>query len=336
MNYLAPPYETRLKPYGNALVDLASRRDDVVCLGGDLTRQTETDLFRDRYPERFFNAGMSEANLMGMAAGMARAGLNPFVNTFGVFCTRRPYDQVAMSIAYPNLPVRLVGFMPGLSSPGGPSHQAIDDVSLMRGLPNMTVVDVADAGETAQAVEAIVDIAGPVYMRLKRGDIPVIFDDDYRFDLDRAAVLRSEGEVLVVATGMMLGSALRAAETAAEAGVGVKVAYTPVLKPFDSPTILSIAAGTSGVVTAENHSVIGGLGSAVAETLAEAGAGIPLRRVGVEDRFASAGSRPFLFREFGLSSRRILERVWELAGRSDEPPVLAEVEEEKQGSFEPV
>jgi transketolase len=178
------PYETVLKPYGNALVDLARERDDVVCLGGDLTRQTETDLFRDQIPDRFFNAGMAEANLIGMAAGLARSGLKPFVNTFGVFATRRPYDQVAMSVAYPNLPVRLVGFMPGLSSPGGPSHQAIDDVALMRALPNMTVIDVADAGEVSAVVGEIVDVDGPVYLRLKRGEIPVIagegLDDDVR------------------------------------------------------------------------------------------------------------------------------------------------------------
>jgi transketolase len=331
-----PPFDTVLKPYGTALVELASRRDDVVCLGADLTRQTETDLFRDTYPERFFNAGMAEANLMGMAAGLARAGMIPFVNTFGVFVTRRPYDQVAMSIAYPALPVRLVGFMPGLSSPGGPSHQAIDDVSLMRGLPNMTVIDVADAGETAQAVEAIVDLPGPVYLRLKRGEIPVVFDDDHRFDLDHARLLRPEGEVTVVASGMMLGSALRAADAATEAGLEARLLYVPVIKPLDRAGVLAAVDGVRGVVTAENHSVVGGLGTAVAEVLAEAGSGVPLRRVGVDDRFATAGSRPYLFRHFGLSSRRVLDEMWALAGRDGPAPELDEVEHEQQGSFEPV
>ena len=331
-----PPFDTVLKPYGTALVELASRREDVVCLGADLTRQTETDLFRDTYPERFFNAGMAEANLMGMAAGLARAGMIPFVNTFGVFVTRRPYDQVAMSIAYPALPVRLVGFMPGLSSPGGPSHQAIDDVSLMRGLPNMTVIDVADAGETSQAVEAIVDLPGPVYLRLKRGEIPVVFDDDHRFDLDHARLLRPEGEVTVVASGMMLGSALRAADAAAEAGLEARLLYVPVIKPLDRDGVLAAVDGTNGVVTAENHSVVGGLGTAVAEVLAEAGVGVPLRRVGVDDRFATAGSRPYLFRRFGLSSRRVLDEMWALAGRDGPAPDLDEVEQEQQGSFEPV
>src|SRR6202049_45019 len=140
-----PPYDIVLKPYGKALVELARRRPDIICLGADLTRQTETDLFRDEIPERFINVGMAEANLMGIAGGLARAGHIVFVNTFGVFSTRRCYDQIAMAIAYPAVDVKIVGFMPGLSSPGGPSHQAIDDVALMRALPNMTVLDPADA-----------------------------------------------------------------------------------------------------------------------------------------------------------------------------------------------
>lgn len=330
------PYETVLKPYGTALVDLALKRDDIVCLGGDLTRQTETDLFRDRIPERFFNAGMAEANLIGMAAGLARSGLKPFVNTFGVFATRRPYDQVAMSVAYPNLPVRLVGFMPGLSSPGGPSHQAIDDVALMRVLPNMTVIDVADAGEVSAVVEEIVDLEGPVYLRLKRGDIPVIFDEGYTLSLGQATVIKPGGEVVVVASGMMLAPAIKATEVAADAGIDVGLVYVPVLKPLDSDTVLEAANGAKGIITAENHSVVGGLGSAIAEAMAEAGFGVPLRRIGVQDVFATAGSRPYLFKEFGLSSRAIAERIWELSGATSQMPVFAEVTEERPGVHEPV
>jgi transketolase len=330
------PYETVLKPYGKALVALAERRMDIVCLSADLTRQTETDLFRDRFPERFFNAGMAEANLMGMAAGMARAGLIPYVNTFAVFCTRRPFDQVAMSIAYPRSKVRIVGFMPGLSSPGGPSHQAIDDVALMRVLPNMTVIDIADAGETAQVVEAIADIDGPVYLRLKRGEIPVIFENDHRFSLDRATVVRPGGDVVICAAGMMLAPALKASDAAATVDIDVGIVYVPVIKPIDAGTVIEAAKAAKGIVTAENHSIIGGLGSAVAEVLAEAGLGTKLRRVGVEDRFATAGSRPYLFREYGLSSSRILERIWDLLSRDTPPPSVTEVEFETGGAFEPV
>lgn len=181
-----PPYQTVLKPYGQALLALARRNAKVVCLGADLTRQTETDMFRDAIGERFINAGVAEANMIGIAAGLARAGHIVFVNTFGVFCTRRCYDQIAMAVAYPRLNVKLVGFMPGLSSPGGPSHQAIEDVALMRALPNMTVVEPADALEVVQAVDLIADHPGPVYMRLKRGETPMIFEADHRLDLARA------------------------------------------------------------------------------------------------------------------------------------------------------
>lgn len=156
-----PPYRTVLKPYGQALLALARRRPEILCLGADLTRQTETDLFRDELGGRFINAGMAEANMIGIAGGLARAGHIVFVNTFGVFCTGRCYDQIAMAVAYPKLNVKIVGFMPGLSSPGGPSHQAIEDVALMRALPGMTVVDPADAVEVRQAVEAVADHSGP-------------------------------------------------------------------------------------------------------------------------------------------------------------------------------
>lgn len=335
MTVRSAPYATVLKPYGSALVALAENREDVVCLGADLTRQTETDLFRDRFPDRFFNAGMAEANLMGMAAGLARAGLIPFVNTFGVFCTRRPYDQVAMSIAYPKLKVRLVGFMPGLSSPGGPSHQAIDDVALMRTLPNMTVIDIGDATETRQVVKEAVDVDGPVYIRLQRGEIPEVLDPSHRFSLDRATVVRPGSDVVVVTSGMMLPSAIKAAEAAAPE-VDVAVVYTPVIKPLDADTLLEAAGGTHGVITAENHSVIGGLGSAVAELMAEQSLGVPLRRVGIQDCFAEPGSRPYLFSKYGLSSTEILRQIWEISGKSSRPPPVVEVDHEQEGSFEPV
>jgi transketolase len=332
-----PPYPTVLKPYGAALVELARERPEVICLGADLTRQTETDLFRDD-PElgsRFFNAGMAEANLMGIAGGLARSGHTVFVHSFGVFVTRRCYDQVAMAIAYPALDVKIVGFMPGLSSPGGPSHQAIDDVALMRGLPNMTVVDVADAVETEQVVRALADRPGPAYLRLKRGEIPVIFGDDHRFSLDRAQVLRSGDDVTIVASGMMLAAALAAAAELAQVNVGATVVNAPVIKPLDAETVVEAAARTSGTVTAENHTVVGGLGSAVAEALAEAGVGRPLRRVGIEDVYAESGSRPYLFSKYGLSVQRIVERAWEAASLPGTPPVVSEVET-PTGSYSPV
>ncbi len=316
-----PPYRTELKPYGRALVDLARRRGEVLCLSGDLTRQTEVDLFQAEFPDRFIHGGMAEANMMSMAGALARCGHIPFVHTFGVFATRRPYDQIANAIAYPGLPVRIVGFMPGVSTPGGPSHQATDDVALMRALPNMTVLDVADAVETRQVVSAIVDVPGPVYVRLKRGEIPVIFPAEHVLRLDRAEVVLAGTDVALFASGMMLAAALAASRALGSHGVSVAVVNVPVIKPLDSATVLEAAAATRLVVTAENHSITGGLGSAVAETIAEAGLGRPLRRVGLRDTFAEGSlDAPYLFEKYGLSTSALIETIWSALGRPSPAP----------------
>ena len=332
-----PPYPTVLKPYGQSLVALAKERDDVVCLTGDLSKQCEIDLFADAYPERFIHAGMAEANMMGVAGALARDGFVPYVHTFGTFATRRPLDQVINAIAFPNLKVRIMGFMPGVSSPGGPSHQAIDDVALMRGVPNMTVVDVADAVEGRQVASAIVDVDGPVYVRLKRGEIPVIFGGDHKLRLDRAQPLTPPGEdVALFASGMMLAPALAAARLLGTRGVAVSVVNVPVIKPLDAATVTDVAAAAKVVVTAENHTVIGGLGSAVAEALAEAGLGRPLRRVGLRDTFAE-GSRtgPYLFGKYGLSIQAIVDAGWMALGRRDPAPVADSVPAD-EGEYSPV
>ncbi|WP_349428820.1 transketolase C-terminal domain-containing protein [Microbacterium sp. LWS13-1.2] len=331
-----PPYATELKPYGRALVALAEQRDDVICLSGDLTRQTEIDLFQERFPERFVHAGMAEANMISMAGAMAREGLQPFVHTFGVFATRRPYDQIVNAVAYPNLPVRLIGFMPGISSPGGPSHQAIEDVAIMRALPNFTVIDVADALEIAQVVPHLATIPGPVYLRLKRGEIPIIFETDHELRLDKAHILTDGDDVALVTNGMMLAASLDAARTLAGAGVGVKIVHVPVVKPLDSATVRRAVEQARVVVTAENHSVIGGLGSAVAEVIAEAGLARPLRRVGMQDTFAE-GSRtaPYLFEKYGLSTQALIDSVWAHLGHDGAAPI-AERQELAVGEYQPV
>jgi transketolase len=341
---LQPPYRTILKPYGRALVRYAADHPEVICLGADLTRQTETDLFRDdpRLASRFFNGGMAEQNLIGLAAGMAREGHTVFVNTFGVFATRRPFEQVAMQIAYAGLNVKIVGLMPGLSSPGGPSHQAIDDVALMRALPNFTVVDVADATEVAQAVAAVAQRPGPVYLRLKRGEIPVIFDEDHVLDLDRVKLVDPDPhrehaavDTVIFASGMLVASALRAAAALRAAGLTVDVANVTTIKPLDETTVRALAANARSVVTAENHTVIGGLGSAVAEVLAEAGLGAPLRRIGIPDTFGRAASARFLFAEYGLTAQHIVDVACELAGRGHDRPIVGELET-SAGSYSPV
>jgi transketolase len=330
-----PPYPVELKPYGRALVELAGERPEVLCLGADLTRQTETDLFRDTLPDRFFNVGMAEANAIGIAGGLARAGHTVFFNTFGVFATRRCFDQIAMAIAYPRLNVKIVGFMPGLSSPGGPSHQAIDDVALMRALPNMTIVDASDAVETRAAVRAIADVPGPAYLRLKRGEIPVIFDAEHELSLTRVRVLRPGSDVVIVACGMMLAAALTAARTLEEHGLSAGVVNAPVIKPLDADGVVAACRGARAVVTAENHSVVGGLGSAVAEALAEAGIGVPLRRVGVQDRFAESGSRAYLFAKYGLDAATVVRQAWSVLDHPGAAPVPTEIEV-PAGTYAPI
>jgi transketolase len=332
-----PPYPTVLKPYGEALLAEARRRPELLCLGADLTRQTETDIFRDALPGRFFNVGMAEANMIGIAGGLARAGHTVFVNTFGVFCTRRCYDQIAMGVAYPSLNIKLVGFMPGLSSPGGPSHQAIEDVALMRSLPNMLVLEPSDALEIRQAVAALAAHRGPVYMRLKRGEIPLIYEQDHRFDLQHAQLLVGGGrsDACLVAAGMMIPQALAAARTLAAHGLAVTVINSPVIKPLDATTIVAAARASRLVVTAENHTIVGGLGSAVAEALAQYAVGVPLVRVGIADVFAESGSREFLFSRYGLDTQSIVAAVWKALGRVEPAPRAPPIET-PAGAYAPV
>jgi transketolase len=330
------PYPTVQKPYGQALVDLARRREEVVCLSGDLTRQCEIDLFAEAFPDRFIHAGMAEANMMGVAGALARCGHIPFVHTFGVFATRRPLDQVINAIALPALPVRIIGFMPGISSPGGPSHQAIDDIALMRAIPGMTIIDVADAVEVRQVCDAIVDLPGPVYVRLKRGEIPLIFDDDHVLSLDRADVLTRGDDVALFASGMMLAPSLAAAAVLREHGLGVCVVNVAVIKPLDAQTIITASAAARVVLAAENHLVCGGLGSAVAEVLAESGLGRPLRRIGLRDTFAEgACTASYLFGKYGLSTQSIIDAAWLALGMPGSAPV-AEVTSAADGEYAPV
>jgi transketolase len=275
-----------------------------VCIGADLTGPTETDLFRDELPDRFFNIGMAEANAVGIAAGMARSGDVPFVHTFSVFASRRAYDQIAMQVAYPRLNVKLIGFMPGLTTPGGVTHQAIEDLALMRALPNLTVVEPADATQTRAAVTAIADFDGPVYLRLKRGEVPVLADRPFR--LGAVEVLRDGTDAVIFACGLMVTLALAAAEQLGNQGKSVAVVNVHTLKPLDAEAICAIAARTGAVVTAENHSVIGGLGSAVAQALLAAGVHCRGAQVGIADTFAEGASPGYLFAKYGLDTEAIV------------------------------
>jgi transketolase len=294
------------KHYGEALLEAARQDPRILCLTADLTLPTETDLFRDALPDRFLQVGIAEANMIGIAGGMARSGHIPFAHSFCVFATRRCYDQIAMQIAYPNLNAKIVGVIPGLSTLLGVSHQAIDDIALMRALPNMTIVEPSGPSQVRQAVAAIARHAGPVYLRMKRADGTEQDQPSLRdgFELGKARILREGGDGLLLGCGMMVPVVMAAADMLAADGLAVTVADVATIKPLD-PAIAELAARARAVVTAENHSVIGGLGSAVAELLMEAGIAVPFARVGVRDVFAEGGTTPFLFDKYGLSARAV-------------------------------
>ncbi len=267
--------EVVTRPYARQFVAWARHREKVLCLSADLTGSCEVDDFRDAYPDRFLSLGMAEQNMIGVAAGLAREGFTPFVHTFGVFLTRRVYDQVAMSVAYPNLQVRLLGFLPGLTTPGGVTHQAIDDVALMRTLPNMTVLDTGDATEVETVLDVVDAVPGPVYCRVLRGEVPRLFADPMR--LDQVRVLSEGNDVCIISSGICTEEAMRALAAVRGAGVSVTHLHASTLKPFGDPRVLDAVQGCrAGVITMENHSIVGGLGAAVAELLA--GAGIGRRR----------------------------------------------------------
>lgn len=290
--------------YGEALVVAARRDPRIVCMSADLTLSTETDLFRDTFPDRFVQAGIAEANMIGVAAGMARLGDVPFVHSFCVFATRRCYDQIAMQAAYPRLPVKIIGVIPGLTTMLGVSHQAIDDIALMRALPNMTVIEPSSPEQVGAAVEAALGIHGPVYLRLKRADGTERAGTSQPLEAGRMRMLREGGNALIVACGLMVAVAMEAAERLSLEGLSVGVAEMATIKPIDLG-LVEAARRVPIVVTAENHSIVGGLGSAVAELLLEAGAHPRFARIGVRDMFAEGGSTPYLLERYGLSSDEI-------------------------------
>lgn len=295
------------KVYGEALLQAARADERIVALSADLTAATETDLFRDALPARFFQVGIAEANMVGIAGGMARQGDMPFLHTFSVFATRRCYDQIAMQLAYPRSNVKIVGFIPGLTTMLGVSHQAIDDIALMRALPNMTIIEPADVRQVPAAVQAAAAHDGPVYLRLRRPEgpppEPLHATTLVRGQLD---LLREGSDGVIFACGLMCAAALAAADQLAAAGLSVAVANVATLKPLDEAGVKALARRCGTVVTAENHSVVGGLGSAVAECLLEAGVRVGFERVGVRDVFAEGGSTPYLLARYGLDAPAIV------------------------------
>nr|WP_205853378.1 transketolase family protein [Zhengella mangrovi] len=309
----AEGYDTVSAPFGHALVDLARKDERIVGLTADLGRYTDLHILAEAMPDRFYQMGMAEQLLMSAAAGLAREGFLPFATTYAVFASRRAYDFIAMAIAEENLPVRIACALPGLTTGYGPSHQATEDLAIFRGLPNMTIIDPCDADDIRGMVPQIAAHDGPVYTRLLRGKVPTVLTrhkPDYRFRLGKAQMIREGRDVLVVASGIMTMRALDAAAVLAADNIDVAVLHVPTIKPLDTATILE-EAGRGGrlVVTAENHSVNGGLGEAVARVLLTNAVTPAFRMIGLPDEFLEAGALPTLHDMYGLSVAKVAEQI---------------------------
>jgi transketolase len=302
---------TRAAPFGNALVKLAQSRPEIVGMTADLSKYTDLHLFANAFPERFYQMGMAEQLLFGAAAGLAKEGAIPFATTYAVFATRRAYDFIHQTIAEDHLNVKIVCALPGLTSGYGPSHQATEDVAMMRAIPNMMVLDPCDAHEIEQMVPAIANYAGPVYLRLLRGHVPLVLDEyNYQFEIGKAKQIRDGKDVLIISSGILTMRALEAAQAMASDNIDVAVLHVPTIKPLDVDTISKEAQRTGRlVVVAENHTVIGGLGEAVATSLLIAGITPKFRHIGLPDQFLDAGALPTLHDRYGISVEKIVSRI---------------------------
>ncbi|AMV73362.1 transketolase family protein [Desulfuromonas carbonis] len=293
--------------YGKVLVELGREDSRIVALDADLSGSTKTGLFAKEFPERFFNAGIAEANMVGMAAGLAAGGMIPFASTFAVFAAGRAFEQVRQSLAYPKMNVKLVATHGGITvGEDGGSHQSVEDLAIMRVLPNMTVLCPADGPETAAAIRAVAAWRGPVYVRLGRSKVPTVFTGGCDFVIGKGATLRPGSDLTFVTTGLMTAQALDAARILAEEKISARVLHLGTIKPLDVDLLLTAARETGAIVTAEEHSVIGGLGGAVCETLAE-GYPVPVERVGLRDLFGQSGTAEELLVHYGLTPAHLVE-----------------------------
>jgi transketolase len=295
---------TRPAPFGHALAELADRRPDIVGMTADLGKYTDLHIFAKAHPGRYFQMGMAEQLLMGAAGGLAKEGFVPFATTYAVFASRRAYDFIHQVIAEENLNVKIVCALPGLTTGYGPSHQATEDIAIFRGVPNLTIVDPCDAVEIEQAVPAIAAHCGPVYMRLLRGQVPVVLDEyGYKFELGKAKLLRDGRDVVIVSSGFMTMRALEVAKLLGADGVDVGVLHVPTIKPLDEEAIVREASRAGRLfVVAENHSTVGGLGEAIAGTLLRAGVSPAFRQIALPDAFLDAGALPTLHDKYGISA----------------------------------
>jgi transketolase len=308
----APGQKTTPAPFGHALVNLARDNPRIVGMTADLSKYTDLHIFAQAHPDRFYQMGMAEQVLMGAAAGMAREGFTVFATTYAVFASRRAYDFICMCIAEENLDVKIVCALPGLTTGYGPSHQATEDLAIFRGLPNMTIIDPCDALEIEQATAVIAAHKGPVYMRLLRGNVPLVLDEyGYTFELGKAKMLRDGPDALLISTGLMTMRALEAAKELERDRVKVAVLHVPTIKPLDEAAIIAAASKTGRpVITLENHTIMGGLGEAVAGVLLRNGVHpTAFRQIALPDQFLDAGALPTLHDRYGLSTSEVVRRV---------------------------
>ena len=294
--------------YGNTLLELAQENPDIVVLEADLMKATGTTAFREKFPDRLFQVGVAEQNMIGMAAGLAASGKIPFANTFAVFAAKRACDQVSISVAYPRLNVKIGGTYSGLSVAYGATHQSVQDIAIMRSIPNMVVVAPADTIELSKAVREIARYDGPVYLRMARGTMPRIFNDDHQFTIGKASLLRDGKAATIIATGVMTSKALDAADILENEGIPVRVLNMPTIKPIDELAIVDAVEDTGAIVTVENHSVIGGLGSAVCEVVCK-NRPVPVKRVGINDKFGTTGPFNWALKYFNFDVPDIVKAV---------------------------
>ena len=297
------------RAYGDALVESAKADPRIVALCADLVPPTETDLFRDELPDRFHNVGIAEANMIGMAGGMARCGEIPFCHSFCAFITKRVFDQITMQAAYPNLPVKIVGFLPGVATMLGVSHQAIEDVAIMRSVPNMAIFEPSGPEYHATMVKLALDWNGPVYLRMKRPETTPADFTPQKLEIGKGVLRREGSDITIISAGLCVRESMTAADTLAREGIETRVVDMASIKPIDQALILESAVKTGAIVTAENHNIIGGLGSAVAEVLVEEGIGLPFKRVGIRDQFCEGGTTSYLIKKFGLDATAIVLAV---------------------------
>jgi len=297
--------------FGEALVELGTENPNIVALDADLSCSTQTKMFADKFPDRFFNVGIAEQDMMGTAAGLSTCGKIPFVATFAIFATGRAFDQIRNGICYPKFNVKIIGTHGGITvGEDGATHQALEDVALMRSIPNMMVLSPADAVETKAAVKFAAAHQGPVYIRITRTSMETIFDENkYKFDL-KAKIVKEGTDVTIVSTGETLIEAIKAADILAEQGISAEVLSVPVIKPLDCDTIVESAKKTNQVVTLENHSIIGGLGGAVCECLSE-NYPVKVKRIGTNDVFGQSGQYKELMAEYGLTAAKVAPKIFE-------------------------